>query len=87
MLRAFNEWWRQPLRTVDRVGAMGIGAFGGVWIGVLGRMFLGPMPVAFSTLGYWALGSIIVGAVLGIFFPRVVRVVLYPFALFGVGSN
>lgn len=67
MLRPFNEWWRKPLRAVDRIEAIGIGAFGGFWIGVLGRMLLGPMPVAFSTLGYWAVGSIIVGAGLGIF--------------------
>ena len=71
--------------TRHRVGAFLIGAFGGLWVGLLGRLFLGPMPVAFSVLAYWAIGGAIACALLGALFPRVVTVVLYPFAMLGSG--
>jgi len=45
------------------------------------------MPVSFTELGYWAVGGIVVGIILGLLFPRVVSVVLYPFAFLGIGSN
>ena len=45
------------------------------------------MPVSLTELGYWAVGGIIAGIILGLLFPRVVSVVLYPFALLGIGSN
>jgi len=71
----------------DRVGAVLIGMIGGFWLGLLGRVFFGPMPVSFTALTFWAVGGVIVGAVLGVIFPRVVSVVLYPFAFLGIGSN
>lgn len=76
------------MRTRDRVGAFFIGGFGGLWVGLLGRLMFGPMPVAFSVVGYWALGGAIVCALLGVVHPRVVTVLLYPFSMlgFGVGS-
>ena len=87
MLTSFNQWWRRPLRTRDKVGAIFIGAIGAFWVSFLGRLFLGPMPVSFSELGYWAAGGIVVGIILGVLFPRVVSVVLYPFVFLGIGSN
>ena len=87
MLTSFNQWWRRPLRKRDRVGAVAIGAIGGFWVGLLGRLMLGSMPVSLSTLGYWAIGSVVVGVVLGVLFPRVVSVVLYPFSFLGVGGS
>lgn len=87
MLTSFNQWWRRPLRRRDRIGAVAIGAIGGFWVGLLGRLMLGPMPVSLATLGYWAIGSIVVGIILGVIFPRAVSVVLYPFSFLGVGSG
>ncbi len=87
MLISFNQWWRRPLRTRDKIGAVFIGAIGGFWVSLLGRLFIGPMPVSFAALAYWAVGGIIMGIILGILFPRVVSVVLYPFAFLGIGSN
>ena len=87
MVTKFKEWWSRPVQTKDRVAAAFVGAMGGFWIGILGRLFLGPMPVAFTALGYWAIGSVIVGVILGLFFPKPVTVVLYPFSIFGIGSN
>jgi hypothetical protein len=84
---SFVEWWRRPIRTRDRVGAFFVGAFGGFWVGLLGRVFLGAMPVGFTVLAYWALGTAIAGALLGVLMPRVVTVLLYPFSTFGVGSS
>lgn len=86
-MTSFNQWWRRPLRTRDKVGAVFIGAIGGFWVGLLGRLFLGPMPVSFTELGNWAAGGIVAGIMLGVLFPRVVSVVLYPLAFLGIGSN
>lgn len=87
MLTSFNQWWRRPLRTRDKIGAVLIGAIGGFWVSFLGRLFVASMPVSLTELGYWAVGGIIAGIILGLLFPRVVSVVLYPFALLGIGSN
>lgn len=83
MLTSFQQWWRRPLRTRDRVAAVFIGIFGGFWIGFLGRLMLVPMPVDFVDLGLWAIGGMIAGAVLGVIFPRAVSVALFPFSIFG----
>jgi hypothetical protein len=56
------------------------------WIGILGRLVLGSMPVSFSTLGWWALGSTFFGVFLGILFPKSVSVVCFPFSTFGGGT-
>jgi len=69
------------------VGAVLIGAIGGFWVSLLGRLFFGPMPVSLTALAYWAIGGVIVGVILGIIFPRVVSVVLYPFSFLGIGSS
>lgn len=66
---------------------MVIGAVGGFWVSVLGRLLFGPMPVSFTVLVYWAIGGIIAGTILGAIFPRVVSVILYPFSLLGIGSS
>ena len=87
MLTSFNQWWRRPLRARDKVGAVFIGAIGGFWVGLLGRLFAGPMPASISELAYWAVSGIIAGIILGILFPRVVSVVLYPLTLLGIGSS
>lgn len=84
-LQAFRVWWHKPATPKDRfLGAM-VGGFGCFWIGVLGRLLIGPMPVTFSTLVAWAVGSLFVGVVLGVLFPKSVSVVCFPFATFGGG--
>lgn len=83
----FREWWRRPATAKDRVTSGVIGAFGGFWVGILGRMILGPMPISIETLAWWALGSIICGAILGVLFPKVIGTLLFPFSMFGVGSS
>jgi hypothetical protein len=75
------------LRTRDRVGAVVIGLIGGFWVGLPGRLILGPIPASFPVLAFWAVGGIVVGAVFGDVVPRVVTVVLYPFAFFGIGGR
>ena len=87
MSLSFLDWWHRPIRTRDRVGAFFVGAFGGFWVGLLGRLFLGPMPVGFTGLAYWALAAASVCALLGVLMPRVVTVLLYPFSTFGIGSS
>ena len=87
MITKFRVWWNRPLQTKDRLVAVFIGAIGGFWVCVLGRLIIGPMPVAFTTLGNRAIGGMIVGVILGIIFPKPVTVLLFPFSIFGIGSN
>ena len=87
MITSFHQWWRRPLRTRDKIGAVFIGAIGGFWVGLLGRLFLGSMPVSITTLIYWGVGGIIVGIILGIIFPRAISIILYPFAFLGISGN
>src|SRR6267378_1186779 len=60
-----------------------LGAVGCFWIGVLGRIILGPLPVPVSTLGWWAAASVAIGVVLGVLFPKVVCCVCFPFSTIG----
>lgn len=86
MREKFLSWWQRPVQTRDRVGAIAVGAFGGMWVGLLLRLFFGPMPVSLPTLGYWAIGGIAAGMLLGALFPRATTIVLFPFSTFGAGS-
>lgn len=85
ILRNLITWWQAPITRKDRVLGAAVGGFGGLWIGVLGRLFLGPMPVSFSTIGWWALYAAITGVLFGIAFPKLTLCVCYPFSTFGGG--
>lgn len=82
----FSRWWNAPVTRRDRIIGAFIGAMGCFWIGLLGRLALGPLPVSFSDLAWWALGSALLGTVLGVCFPKSVSVVCFPFSTFGGGS-
>ena len=83
----FADWWHAPITRKDRLLGAFIGGLGCFWIGVLGRLILGPMPVSLSTIGWWAICSVVVGVMLGIFFPKVTTCVCFPFSTFGGGSG
>jgi hypothetical protein len=82
----YVRWRHAPVTRRDRTIGAFIGGMGCFWIGVLGRLALGPLPVSPSTLGWWALGSILLGVMLGIRFPKIVSVVCFPFSSFGGGN-
>ena len=85
--QSFVDWWHAPITRNDRkLGAL-VGGLGCFWIGVLGRFMFGPMPVSLTTVGWWALGSVVVGVTLGIIFPKVTSCVCFPFSTFGGGSG
>jgi hypothetical protein len=81
----FRLWWHAPATTKDRVLGATIGGIGCFWIGALGRIIVGPLPVSVSIVGWWAAGGVAVGVVLGVLFPKVVACVCFPFSTFGGG--
>lgn len=84
-LQNLRCWWKAPTTCRDRLLGAIIGGMGCFWIGVLGRLLLGSMPVPLSTVAWWAFGSAVSGMVLGFLFPKTVSVVCFPFATFGGG--
>jgi hypothetical protein len=82
----FVHWWLAPSTRKDRVRGAIVGSLGSFWIGILGRIILGTLPISISTLGWWALGSVLTGIVLGITFPKVTTCICFPFSIFGVSS-
>jgi hypothetical protein len=82
----YLHWRRAPLTRRDRIMGAVVGGMGCFWIGILGRLALGPTPVSFTVLGWWGLGSVLLGSMLGICFPKSVSVVCFPFSSFGGGS-
>jgi hypothetical protein len=82
----FLKWWKAPNTKKDRYTAATIGAFSGLWLGGLGRIMLGALPVSITDVGLWALGGIIVFSLPGLFFPKVISCICYPFSIFGVGN-
>lgn len=75
------------MKPADRVWAVIVGVIGGFWLGLIIRLAFGSMPVSFQVLGYWIIGGMIVGGILGILFPRIISIALYPFTLIGFGSS
>jgi len=86
MKNRFKEWWQRPIRRRDRVSAAFVGLFGGFWIGFLGFAFTAKDSVPLSTVLLWGLGVAIVCAIIAAIYPKHATVLLYPFALFGIGS-
>ena len=82
----FMEWWNTPNTKKDRYAAAIVGAFGGFWIGALGRIMLGKLPVSIAEVGLWALGGIMLFSLLGVLFPKVISCICFPFSVFGVGN-
>jgi hypothetical protein len=82
----FKAWWHRPPTVRDRVLGAFVGALAGLWIAVLGRLFLGEMPVSFAALAEVAMIGAACGAMLGATFPKAVLILGFPFASLGVGS-
>lgn len=79
----FGAWWRAPPTRRDRVLGAFVGGLGSFWIGVIGRVFLGPLPVSLSVVVYWGALSACAGTILGILFPKTVTCICFPFSTFG----
>jgi hypothetical protein len=60
-----------------------IGGMGGFWIGALGRIMSGPLPVGANVVLLWGMAGIFAGAVFGRLRPKATLVFLLPFATFG----
>lgn len=86
-LDRFRTWWSAPPTARDRLLGASVGAMGCFWLGLLGRLFFGPMPVSVAMLGWWAGGFAALGVVLGLMFPKVTIAVLFPISVFGIGGS
>lgn len=82
----FRTWWSAPNTLKDRITAAIVGSIGGFWIGLLGRILIGELPVSFSETGYWALGTALMFSMLGVIFPKVILCLCFPFSIFGIGN-
>jgi hypothetical protein len=82
----FLRWWHAPATSRDRLLGALVGALGCFWIGVLGRVIVGPLPVSLQELGWWAIGSVAAGVALGLLFPKAMACICFPFAMSGGGS-
>jgi hypothetical protein len=82
----FIAWWRAPITRRDRLMGAIVGGMGCLWIGTLGRIIFGTLPVAFYLVAHWAIAGALVGIVLGVAFPKVVTCICFPFATSGVST-
>lgn len=84
----FKAWWKRPSTKVDRFFAAIIGAVGMFWVALLSPAVL-PIngPFTLNQIACWFAGFILTGIIIGIIFPKIVSVVLYPFALCGIGPS
>jgi hypothetical protein len=84
---SIDEWWNRPIRTRDRILGFFVGLIGGFVAGALGRLFLGSPSFQLTELAWWAFGSMVLCSILGVLFPKLVTLVLYPFASISIGSS
>ncbi|MBU2256846.1 MAG: hypothetical protein KKH53_18725 [Gammaproteobacteria bacterium] len=80
------SWWRRPVTRKERISAAGVGLFGGFWLGLLAGLVFGSLPIPLVDLLIWAGLGACVGALLGAIWPRVIGIVLLPFAVCGIGQ-
>lgn len=81
----FAEWWNRPIKAKDRSRAATIGLFGGFWVGIIVKLVVSSEGSIMDLLAFGG-GAAVVGMILGIAFPKVVTVVLFPFSVFGFGD-
>ena len=79
-----KEWWQAPIKPGERFTSSIISGFAGFWIGGLGRIILGPPSVTLENLFYFALGGVVLFMALGAAFPKTMRIISFPFAIFGI---
>jgi hypothetical protein len=85
MVRRFAAWWRAPVTKRDRILGAFVGGLGCFWIGGLGRVALGALPVSLSAVLEWGIAAAVIGIALGTCFPKAMTCVCFPFSTFGVG--
>lgn len=79
----FQAWWRAPVVLKDRILGSIVAAMGMFWIGVLGGVMACDLPASFSSVAWIGLASSAVGLALGMRFPKIATLVLFPFAITG----
>ncbi|MGL4315733.1 MAG: hypothetical protein ACRCTL_03860 [Pseudomonas sp.] len=80
------SWWRKPVSRKERIRAAGLGFFGGFWLSLLAGLAFGSSPISLFELCVWAGLGACVGTGLGAIWPRVIGILLLPFAMFGIGQ-
>lgn len=86
-LTQFKTWWRKPATPADRFFSVLLGAWAGLWIGVIGRLFVGEMPVGLGELFRVAVITAAVLGFCGAVFPKTVSCIAFPFAFLGVSGG
>ena len=84
----FKEWWKRTPTKADRFLAAIIGAIGMFWVALISAAVL-PISGPFTLIQilYWFLGFVSSGVIIGVIFPKIVTIVLFPFSLLGGGPN
>jgi hypothetical protein len=80
MKAKFQTWWSTPATPADRGWAFVLGAWAVVWFGLIGRLVIGGLPVPFAELFWYAVATSVAVAFAGLFFPKTVRLISFPFA-------
>lgn len=84
--KQFATWWRAPATRADRLRGMVVGGLGGFWLGVIGRVVAGALPVSLGEAAVWAALGAVLGLAVGARFPKAAACILFPMAIFGGGQ-
>lgn len=83
----FLSWWNAPTTPADRAWGFALGAWAGLWLGVIGHLVFDGSPVPLEALIWYAVATAVALAVAGLLFPKIVRCIAFPFAFFGVSAG
>ncbi len=86
-LAAFQTWWKTPATTRDRTAGVMVGGLGGFWIGLIGRIVIGALPVDLLVAVAWGIGTAVLLAAVGYRYPKPAICFLFPFATFGISPS
>lgn len=88
----FKAWFRAPAKWWERVLAAVSSLIVVAIVGLVLRVFVAPLPLLpletlFQTLLLWSVIPGVVGAILGVFFPKTMLCAVYPFSLISVDAD
>lgn len=86
-LDQFQAWWRAPSTPAERISSIVLGGWAGLWIGGLGRIALGQLPIPLGEVFWAAIAVAVLLAAAGAVFPKLVRCLCFPFAFFGAAGG
>lgn len=84
--KKFIRWWAEPASKTERARTAMLCAWSGIWFGLI-ACFVINSPANPNQIIMFVIGGSVLTAILGLFFPKIMRCIAFPFAFIGIGGG